>query len=449
MATEPLKVFVSHSSSYVELAKSLKLSLQALENDIRLDIRISAEMAGATDWREWIEQNVRSADVFVLLYPHVRTEMNWCNYELGRFYDLQKKRYIVSLKNVDISKPPPAFEPYQAYNGDEEGFHKFLNELFVEGVFSNKAPINAEVGKIGTDYHKRAREVARELAERFAQARVRERFYDRRIEIFLQFTDQQLDADRTIVAGNQEGLAVLGLDTDARVPWAKLKSSLGRDIEWPAQLERSLSGIALGALPPSLAPFHWENEIYVPVIARAENVDDVLRRVVIIFVTIAREYMRVLADWVTPEAMPDAFAELIRLVRMMLRTRWDILEPRLMEVRFGTLSQEQCAKVVESILASYEQMGRVAQKEGLLGPARFLSVFDRALRPEVEKSGQEFIEAAQALKAAAGEGSQVVAPVIEKLLANNARWLRIAAKQFALHVDDLPASAAPTGAAPA
>lgn len=432
---EPLRVFVSHASTYVELAKSLKLSLQALEPDVQLDIRISSEMAGATDWRDWIEENVRSANVFLLLYPHARMEMNWCNYELGRFYDI--KGHIVCLKNVDIPKPPPAFEPYQAYSGDEEGLLKFLNELFVRGVFTSGKPLNPEVGKIGTIYYDRAREVASELAGRFSQARVREKLYDRYIEISLQYANQELDSDRTLVEGNPEGLTILGLDTEAKVSWSTLRSSLDPEHDWPAQLEGSLSAIAHGALPPSLSPFRTPKDVYIPVIAKAESVDNVLRRLSLIFITVPREDMQPLVDWVTPSAMPDTFSALIRLVRMMFRARWDILEPGLMDVRFRAPSKEQCAAVVESMLASYERMERDAERQGFVGPAKFLSVFDRSLRSSVESVGWEYLETRQTLKESMGKGNQEVADAIERLLNNNARWLQLAAKQFALSVEDL------------
>jgi hypothetical protein len=70
------KIFVSHGTRYSEIAMSLKRSLQALgSTPQQLDIKISEEMAGATEWRQWIEDNVRSADVFLLLYPHASMDM--------------------------------------------------------------------------------------------------------------------------------------------------------------------------------------------------------------------------------------------------------------------------------------------------------------------------------------------------------------------------------------
>src|SRR5205085_9126295 len=74
-----LKIFLSHSSKYRDLAIKFKLSLQALEAEDTLDIRFSDDMAGAVDCRQWIEENVRSSDVFLLLYPSASMEMGWCN----------------------------------------------------------------------------------------------------------------------------------------------------------------------------------------------------------------------------------------------------------------------------------------------------------------------------------------------------------------------------------
>ena len=63
---DPVKLFPSHNSKYIDLAASLKNSLHALEikPSTQLDVRISEEMEGATNWRQWIEDNVRSADSF-------------------------------------------------------------------------------------------------------------------------------------------------------------------------------------------------------------------------------------------------------------------------------------------------------------------------------------------------------------------------------------------------
>jgi hypothetical protein len=153
---------------------SFKAYLSALQSNtlIQIDIRISEDMAGVTNWRQWLEDTLGSADVFVLLYPNAFIDMNWSNYELGRFYD--GKRKIVCVKNTDIPKPPSPFQPYRAYDGDEVGIQRFITELFPGGTFTDNKPLNHEL-----------EHVARELAQQFRQARFRDtRFWDEASRFF-------------------------------------------------------------------------------------------------------------------------------------------------------------------------------------------------------------------------------------------------------------------------
>ena len=248
-----LKIFLSHSSKYRDLAIKVKLSLQALEAEDTLDIRFSDDMVGAIDWRQWIEDNVRSSDVFLLLYPSASMEMGWCNYELGRFYD--SKRPIICIKNTDIASPPPAFQPYQSYDASPLKLAKFLRELFHEGVFSNKQPINADVGNPGTEFYARAQEVASVLAAQFAEARVREHFYERRLVFSLRYNGSgALDLDKSTIEGNTEGLHLLGLSESSSTTWSSLKGAAGQGGGWLTELESALPQVATGALPPALPP---------------------------------------------------------------------------------------------------------------------------------------------------------------------------------------------------
>lgn len=435
----PLKIFVSHSSAYVDLAESLKRCLCTLDPARQLDIRISPEMTGASDWRLWIEEQVCNADVFLLVYPHSAMEMNWCNYELGRFYDKERRRHIVCLKNVDIPKPPPPFEPYQAYDSDESGLFKFLKELFADGVFSEGAPLNADVGSVTTEWHERAREVARRLADGFAQARVHDHLYIRRIQILPKYVGARLDLDNTMISGNVEGLRLLGLDADASLSWSQLAATLPAGHDWLNQIEKNFDKISLGALPPSLPLCHIDHTIYVPVITRARHADAQLRELALIFVMISSEDMRRVADWVTPAAMPESFAGLVRLLRIILRMRWGVLEPRLTEVRYGKLAQEGCAEAARAIVADYDRVQREVQAEAPMGLAQFFSLFDRSLRPELQACGQELTEALQGLDAVTGGDGAQIAQAIDRLLSNNLRWLQMAVRQFELNVEDLAA----------
>ena len=106
---DQLSIFVSHGHKYGDLAKSLKRALASVPSSTRLNIKLSEDMPAGRTWRTWIDDNVRTANVFVLLYPHPSMDMGWCNYELGRFY--QRDENVVCVRNCDIPKPPPVFEP--------------------------------------------------------------------------------------------------------------------------------------------------------------------------------------------------------------------------------------------------------------------------------------------------------------------------------------------------
>jgi TIR domain len=432
---DPLKVFVSHSSQYAELAKSLKLSLQALESTVRLDIKISEEMAGSTNWRLWIDENVRTSDVFLLIYPHMSMEMGWCNYELGRFYD--ETRHVICIKNVDIAKPPPAFEPYQAYTGDEDGILKFLNEMFVIGSFTSGEPFNAAVGQIGSTFYARAKDVSREISQKFADARIRDRYYERRVVLSVQYTNQRFDPDKTTIAGNVEGLNILGLNTESSVSWSAARAKLGDDFAWPSDLEAALPSIAVGEIPPALTPFPLARQIYIPVVARAATVDNVLRSIVLIFVAADAEQLRPLLDWATPPAMTEQFSSLIRLIRMMLRARWDVLEPNYQELLYRAPPKERRAAIVASIIAGFDRLRRDSERLGVASIDRFYSVFDRELRPGVASIGADYAARLVALQSTPADNAEDVLTTVKAMLDNNAAWLQVASKQFSISVADL------------
>jgi hypothetical protein len=427
-----MKIFLSHSTKYGELARSLKLSLQALEGKTPLDIKISEEMEGAADWRKWIEENVRTADVFLLLYPHASMDMGWCNYELGRFYD--DRRQIVCIKNTDIPKPPPAFEPYQAYDANEEGLAKFIKELFVSGTFTNRAPLNADVGNVGSEFYTRASDAKKELAKQFAKAAVLEHFYETRLVISISHDGEgKFDAEKSIVEGNPEGLRLLGLDELAKVSWFKVRESLGQTAEWAAELERSIPSLAIGSLPPPLPPFRASSGIYIPVITKAESVGGIVRQLAVIFVAVDVERIR---PRLFPDGMPGGLKSLLHVANMIFRARWQILEPRFQEARYRTKapSTERCSEIARSVIADYDQMECDAEKLGVRGIESFYAMFDRGLKPEVRAAGDEWMQLTKLMREKPAGNPEELSSQLEGLLKNNSKWLAVVGKQFLLTV---------------
>ena len=433
-----VKIFVSHSSKYRDLAASLKLSLLALESELHLDIRVSEEMAGATDWRQWIDENVQSADIFLLLYPHAAMEMGWCNYELGRFYVQGSQRPVVCIKNTDIAKPPPAFQPYQAYDADVEGLGKFLKELFATGDLTGGKVLNGGINQLSSDFHRRARDVADELAKHFAQARVREHFYERRLVISLAHLDRkQIDRDASMLRGNTEGLHLLGLNDAAEVSWSALQSQLGDNGTWLEELEQAIATIPNGALPPTLSPFRAASGLYIPLVVKAESADGMLREVVLIFVPTNAERLLPLLGWSFPSGMPDTVKYLLHLVRMIFRARWDILEPRYQEARFKRPTPERCAELVRLVLDDYDEMQRESEAQGRSGLDRFYASFHRDLRDELSDATDAWLKATGELRAATDLHPEQLTALLKTLLQNNGHWLNLVSRQFVHVVQDL------------
>ncbi len=272
----------------------------------------------------------------------------------------------------------------------------------------------------------------------FAKARVREQLYERRIELSVRYGDAagQFDPKGSTVEGNADGLQLLGLGQSTNISWARVRQTVG-EADWPLELEQALPSITSGSLPPALSPFFASGDIYLPVITRAESVDGVLGQIVVIFVTINAERMRPLLDWTLPEVMPDSFAGLVRLVRLMFRARWDILEPRYQEARYRAPTPERCAELARLVLADYDRMRHDSENQGIRGLDQFYGLFARELRAEVEACGDEWSRAIAALAAAAPENAQALSSQLKDLRDNNAKWLQLAAKQFVFAAGDL------------
>jgi len=367
---DQVNIFVSHGSKYAEIANSLKRSLQRLKSAKPLSVKLSEDMPAGREWRKWIEDNVRTADVFVLLYPHTTMDMGWCNYELGRFFknaETSASDTVVTIRNTDIPKPPPVFEPYQSVQADHAGLTKFMKDLFVSGALTNGAVLNPTVDKVLSDDGVLVTDIAQELAEKFAAVRIDEQLYERRLVISVKYTSaQQLDPDNSVIEGNDSGMNLLGFHYMQGMKWSAVRNHLATSAEWPQELERAMTAMASGQLPPPLSPFRSQSGIFIPVIVRTEIVDRVLRQVFVIFVPADSERLGPLFEGSSlPMGMPAALKSLVRLLRLMFRARWEILEPRWAEAGRKKPSKERCVEIADAVLADYDQLKRRSCKDEL------------------------------------------------------------------------------------
>lgn len=427
---DPLSVFVSHGSKYSDIANSFKRSLLSMRSSRPLSIKLSEDMPAGREWRKWIDDNVRTADVFVLLYPHTSMDMGWCNYELGRFY--QRDDNVVCIRNTDIPKPPAVFEPYQSIYADRAGLLKFMKDLFVTGALTKGDVLNADVEKVTSDDGGLASEIASELAEKFATARVDEQLYERRLVISVKYASPgKLDPENSVIEGNTNGMNLLGFQHMPGMRWSDVRNVLVTSAEWPMELEHAMPAMAAGQLPPPLSPFRSSSGIFIPVIVRAEIVDRTLRQVFIIFVPADPERLGPLFEGSSlPMGMPATFKSLVQLLRLMFRARWDILEPRRAEAVFKKPSRERCAEIARVVLSDYEQLNNELARLHLSGDDAFREIFHPELGSEIDACGKEWLTLTRELEAVSPDGSEELSRLLNALRDNNAKWLNLGAKQF-------------------
>jgi len=425
-----LSIFVSHGTKYADIAISLKRSLLRVQSSRRLSVKLSEDMPAGREWRKWIDDNVRAADVFVLLYPHPTMDMSWCNYELGRFY--QRDDNVVCIRNVDIPTPPRVFEPYQSIEADQAGLMKFMKDLFVTGALTAGDVLNENVGKVSTDDGALANEIARELAEQFAAARVDEQLYERRLVISVKYTSPgKLDAENSVIEGNENGVNLLGFHHMPGMRWSDVRNVLGTSAEWPMELEQAMATMASGQLPPPLSPFRSPSGIFIPVIVRAESVDRQLRRVVVIFVPADSERLGALFEGSSlPMGMPATLKSLVHLLRLMYRARWDILEPRRAEAMYKKPSKERCAEIVRLVLSDYDELNRDLASLQLSGDDAFHGVFDSELWEEIDARSAEWLALTNDLRVKPPDNAEELSSLLTALRSNNAKWLNIGATQY-------------------
>jgi TIR domain len=425
-----LSIFVSHGTKYADIAKTLKRSLLEVKSSKLLSVKLSEDMPAGREWRQWIDDNVRTADVFVLLYPHTTMDMGWCNYELGRFYKSDDN--VVCIRNTDIPKPPPVFEPYQSIEANQTGLIKFMKDLFVTGALTKGEVLNPNVAKVSSEDGTLVNDLASQLSEKFAAARMDEQLYERRLVISIKYTSPgKLDPDNSIIEGNDSGLNLLGFHYMPGMKWSDVRSVLVTSSEWPLELERAMAAVAAGQLPPPLSPFRSLSGIFIPVIVRAEIVDRVLRQVFVIFVPADPERLGPLFEGSSlPIGMPANLKSLIHVLRLVFRARWEILEPRRAEATYENPSKERCAEIARVVLADYQQLTRDLASLNLKGDDAFHELFEEELWKDIDAYGKEWLELTRRLNAELPDNAEELAHVLTELRNNNTKWMNISAMQF-------------------
>jgi hypothetical protein len=446
------KLFVSHTSEYGAIAKRLREALVDLDPDKRLDVKIHEDMDPGTDWLAWIEKHTTSANGFILLYPHPDMAMHWPFYEVGRFKRGGKGtvsnggdgRAIVTIKNEHIDLRY-VFDRYQASSATVPKLLEFFEKVFVEGLFSRREPLNPAVRDQAGDarYRGLAQAAASDLAGLFSEAAVETHYQDRRIVVRTRYDDKdQLVREQCKVEGNAGGLRMLGTASLANTTWATVLPRLQEQkLAWVSELDAVMARFVPRDIPPSLTPFELDGRIYIPVISRHDTVHYRLNLVSVIFVKPDIEKLLNVLGLKIPKSIPDNPAMLIKIMRVTMQARFVILKKRRDEFYRAETPADFLA-VAKGVLADFKGLRNTSHDAGIEGFATFAAFFDKSLHKEMFAAKDEYVQAVTELTEIAKQGDEAQSPepslsqklesVLDRLYDNNARWLRLAANQFAL-----------------
>ena len=328
------------------------------------------------------------------------------------------------------------FEPYQSVEANQPGLVKFMQDLFVTGTLTKGEVLNKNVGEVSSEDGACANKIARELAGKFAAARLEEKLYEGRLEISVNYTSSgKLDAEDSMIEGNENGLNLLGFDHRPGVSWSDIRKGLVPS-EWPTELvERAIPAMASGQLPPPLSPFRTPSGIVIPVIVKAEIVDRKVRHVSVIFVRADSTRLGPLFEGSSlPVGMPNDLKSLVHVLRLIFRARWDILEPRWTEATNDNPSKERCAEIGPRVLSEYKALECDLENLQLSGASAFHNIFAGDLWHEIDACSTEWLALKGELEAKPPDNAQELSRLLTALLRNNAKWMNMAATQFARYV---------------
>jgi len=428
-----LRIFVSHNTDYEGIATQLRLALQALESKFELDVMLCEEMPGSTEWEKWIMESIKDAHLFLLLYPHENVDMTWCTYEKALFVaSARPGGSITCIKNPGL-QPPKLFDKYQAYDANESGIRNFLFDVFVKGVFTRNIPVNPAVATEGTRFYTRAKEVTQELADHFARARTQAAFFERRIRIDLPETRKPVTSlDAATVDGNAVALDLLDIGAHGRVAWPVLRDAAHeRGARWPLDVEAALPRMNAHLMPSPLSPFKAKATIYIPVISRIETVDGHLRSFYIIFVEANDEKLRsMFDDWTPPQAIPEGWPYVIRIMKLMIQARWDILEPAYQQASDRHATNDAIFESGEEALRALRQMSQRWREKRMGGKDKFRFSFEPSVHATIDKLTAEWVSIHGQLEQTVAARSDGIPELLQALLRNNAQWLGLAADQL-------------------
>lgn len=370
------KIFISHNVQRDrDIAHALSDKLRLLAARRPLEVNISEELTGGKDWRKWIDSCIRETDLFILVYSSDQYNLDWLLYEAGLFQGAcPTNTSLVCIKNSDLPQPPAPLANLQAYDADEKGLRRFFTDLFHEGKFSDKDPINPRPDPL------EERGAAEYIQALYAERLISVDYFRWRLEIGPLVNDQgdgQTSMSDIKVEGDDGTMHLLDLDLDPkRLCWGEVFEHLReRGDRWVEDLVKNLELIRKRRAPRQvMTPFQTANarKCY-PILSRVERVSSMPRALSVIFVeqegaSLSKTELESLAR------APEPFRSLVGMLNMARRFRWNILEHYLGRLSGATGEMREAHVILKDLQWAVTRLTQEAEELGWMEPAEVKAV---------------------------------------------------------------------------
>jgi hypothetical protein len=324
-----VSVFFSYKSKEEETARAI-VDVLKKKSAGKLDFCYQADFTEkivGKEWRQWIKQNVRKANWFILLLPDPSDDYDWCLFETGQFEaQFTSADRMICLHHPDSMIPSP-IQDYHTVAARIPEMKKFLRMVFVnENPIPGMDPINKEI-------HDEIPAMAEEIVHAISPLKRNtfRKIYEPWIELKIQNAEElkdKDDLDRAIVlSANQEALDLFDFSENPET-LGKLREGLSEengDGRWRNELLHVVRRIAGGRkFFPIQAVFQADSgKIYRPVLCAIDRLGE--KGPIDRFHVTFTEEVSAIDD----TAIPRPVAVIATILRFAFRYKWEILE------RFG------------------------------------------------------------------------------------------------------------------
>lgn len=372
-----VSVFFSYKSKEEKTARTI-VDVLKKESAGKLDFCYQADFTErivGKEWRQWIKENVRKANWFILLLPDPSDDYDWCLFETGQFEaQFTSADRMICLHHPDSMIPSP-IQDYHTVAARAPEMEKFLRMVFV-----NENPVPG-MDAINKEIQNEISEVAEEIVHAISPPKLNtfRKIYEPWIELRVQNAEELKDKDdldqAVVLSANQEALDLFDF-LEKPETFGKLRKPLSEksgDGRWRNELMHVVRRIAGGRkFFPIQAVFQTDSaKIYRPVLCAIDRIGE--KGPIDRFHVTFTEEVSAIDDTVIPRPV----AVIATVLRFAFRFKWEVLE------RFGreTLKEDDALRLENAI----RRINKDWESRGIGGPEIIIELFSGKQAEKVDE----------------------------------------------------------------